>query len=319
VADARPLIVTPDDAPPVLAPSAAYPRFAQEHRVEYHDTLPGSSERLVERIHEAEVVINVRSSTQFTAAVFEACPMLRMVSIWGTGTDNIDLRAAAARGVVITNTPGVSAPSIAEHTLALLFAVARRITALDRSTRAGEWARGGMTMLAGKTLGVIGMGAIGRRVAALGAAIGMRVIAWTFHPENTPGFDYVPLDRLLSESDVVSLHLRLSEKTRQFLGPEQLARMKPSAIFVNTARGAIVDEAALIEALAAKRIAAAGLDVFEIEPLPAEHSLTKLDNVVLTPHCAGITPEVLEAGLSLALDNVRAFLKGSPQNTVTPP
>jgi D-3-phosphoglycerate dehydrogenase len=173
-----------------------------------------------------------------------------------------------------------------------------------------------MTMLAGKTLGVIGLGAIGKRVAAIGAAIGMRVVAWTFHPENSPGYDYVPLERLLAESDVVSLHLRLSDKTKGFLGREQLARMKPSAIFVNTARGAIVDEAALTETLAARRIAGAGLDVFETEPLPAGHPLTMLENVVLTPHCAGITPEVLEAGLSLALDNVRAFLAGRPQNIV---
>jgi D-3-phosphoglycerate dehydrogenase len=316
VAESRPLIVTPDDAPPVLGVSAAYPVFAREHRVEYHDTLPGSEERLIERIKDADVAINVRSSTQFTAAIFDACPKLRMVSIWGTGTDNIDLRAAAAREVVVTNTPGVSAPSIAEHTLALLFAVARRITWLDSSTRDGQWVRGGMTMLAGKTLGVIGLGAIGKRVAAIGAAIGMRVVAWTFHPENSPGYDYVPLERLLAESDVVSLHLRLSDKTKGFLGREQLARMKPSAIFVNTARGAIVDEAALTETLAARRIAGAGLDVFETEPLPAGHPLTKLENVVLTPHCAGITPEVLEAGLSLALDNVRAFLAGRPQNIV---
>ena len=309
-----PLVVIPDDAPPVMASCAAYPAFAREHRVEYHDSLPG--ERLVERIREAEVVVNIRSSTQFNESVFAACPRLKMVSIWGTGTDNIDLKASAARGVLVTNTPGVSAPSIAEHTLALLFAVARRMVTLDTRTRAGEWARGEMKMLAGKTLGVIGLGAIGKRVAQLGAAIGMRVVAWTFHPENSPGFNYVPIERLLEESDVVSLHLRLSEKTRQFLGREHLERMKRSAIFLNTARGAIVDEPALIEALATRRIAGAGLDVFETEPLPAGHALTKLDNVVLTPHCAGITPEVLEAGLALALDNVRAFLAGRPRNVV---
>jgi len=314
VADNSPLVVIPDDAPPVMASCAAYPSFARDYRVEYHDSLPG--DRLVERIREAGIVVNIRSSTQFNESVFALCPRLKMVSIWGTGTDNIDLHAASARGIVVTNTPGVSAPSIAEHTLALLFAVARRMCSLDSRTRAGEWARGEMTMLAGKTLGVIGLGAIGKRVARLGEAIGMRVITWTFHPEGAPEFSHVPLEQLLDESDVVSLHLRLSEKTRQFLGRDRLARMKRSAIFLNTARGAIVDEAALIEALAARRIAGAGLDVFETEPLPAGHALTKLDNVVLTPHCAGITPEVLEAGLALALDNVRAFLAGRPANVV---
>lgn len=308
-------IVVPDDAPPVMSKSAAWPEFANSHEAALHDTLPGDS--LVARIADAEVVVNIRSSTQFTREVLAACTRLRMISIWGTGTDNVDLAAAAAHGVTVTNTPGVAAASIAEHTLALLFAVARRIVTLDRSTRAGEWARGEMTMLAGKTLGVIGLGAIGRRVAALGTSIGMHVIAWTFHPENAPGFDHVPLDRLLAESDVVSLHLRLSEKARHFLDAARIAQMKPSAILVNTARGAIVDEAALVDALASRRIAGAGLDVYEAEPLRPGNALAALDNVVMTPHCAGITPEVLEAGLAMALDNVRAFLNGAARNVVT--
>jgi D-3-phosphoglycerate dehydrogenase len=312
----RPLVVIPDDAPPVMAASAAYTAFRTEHRVILFDSLPGAEETLVDRIRDAGVVVNIRSSVRFTEPVFGACPQLRMISIWGTGTDNIDLAAAAGRGIVVTNTPGVAAASIAEHTLALTFAVARRLVSLDARTRAGEWARGEMVQLAGKTLGVIGLGAIGRRVARLGEALGMRVITWTFHPENSPEFAHVPLDQLLAESDVVSLHLRLSERTNRFLGREQLARMKPSAIFVNTARGAILDEAALVETLAAGRIAGAGLDVFEMEPLPAGHPLKQLSNVVLTPHCAGITPEVLEAGLAMALDNVRAFLAGRPQNVV---
>ncbi len=172
--------------------------------------------------------------------------------------------------------------------------------------------------LRGKILGVIGLGAIGEAFARLGEALGMRVITWTMNPKPALGFAHVPLDELYRTSDVVSLHLRLSEKTEKFLGRRELEMMKPTAILLNTARGPILDEAALIEALSAGRIAGAGLDVFETEPLPVGHPLTLLDNVVLTPHSAGITPETLEAGLALAIENVRNFAAGQPTNVVTP-
>jgi D-3-phosphoglycerate dehydrogenase len=312
-----PLIVVPDDAPPVLGPSPALDRLRGCGEVRYFDSLPGTEDRLLERIAGAEIVINVRSSTRFPASVFARCPGLRMLSIWGTGIDNIDLAAAARHGVTVTNTPAVSAVSIAEHTLALMLAVARKIPATDASVRAGEWRRGGYSQLHGKTLGIIGLGAIGRRFARLGEGIGMRVIAWTMHPNPALGFELVELDTLLRTADVVSLHLRLSDQTRGFLGARELALMKPGAIFVNTARGPIVDEAALLAALKEHRLGGAGLDVFDTEPLPPGHPVTQLDNVVLSPHSAGITPEALEAGLQLAVENVRLFLAGAPQNVVT--
>ncbi len=310
-----PRIVIPDDAPPVMASSAAYGRFQTRHDIAYFDSLPGSEEKLIERLGDAEIAINIRSSCRFTAAVFEACPKLKMVSIWGTGTDNIDLAAARRLGVTITNTPGVSAPSIAEHTLALLLAVARKIPKIDAQVRDGNWPRGSMTLLHGKTVGVIGLGAIGLRFARLAAGIGMNVIAWTMNPRDL-GVPLVSLDELLETSDVVSLHLRLSDDTRSFLGRDRIAKMKRGALLVNTARGPIVDEAAMIDALQSGQLAGAGLDVFDIEPLPGGHPLTTLDNVVLSPHCAGITPEVLEAGLALSLENVEKYLAGSPQHRV---
>lgn len=314
-----PKIVIPDDAPPVMVPSRAYRRLIPEAGVTHYDTLPGSEERLIERVAGAEIVICIRSSSQFTEEVFRRCPDLRMVSLWGTGTDNVDLAAAASHGVTVTNTPGVSAVSIAEHCLALMLAVARRIPAIDAETKHGKWPRGQVTQMHGKTLGIIGLGAVGRQFARLGAGIGMRVIAWTMHPNPELGFDLVPLDRLYRESDVVSLHLRLSPDTEGLLGAEQFALMKPTAIFINTARGAIVDEAALIEALSTDRIAGAGLDVFDTEPVPPGHRLTQLENVVLTPHSAGITAEALEAGLKLSIDNVTSFLAGTPANVVSAP
>ena len=313
-----PKVVVPDDCPPVLALSPAFQTLRDKAAVEYFDTLPGSEERLIERIQEAEIAVNIRSSSKFTAKVFENCSRLRLVSVWGTGTDNIDLTAAARRGVTVTNTPGVSAFSVAEHALALMLAVARRIPVQDAAVRGGEWPRGQGVELRGKTLGIVGLGAIGRRFAELGRAIGMRVVAWTMHPDASLGFELVELDELLRSSDVVSLHVRLSPQTVGMFGAREFGRMKHGAILVNTARGPIVDEAALLEALASKRIAGAGLDVFSVEPLPPGHPLTKLPNVVLTPHSAGITPEALEAGLQLAVSNVWSFLEGNPVNVVPP-
>lgn len=290
--------------------------MAARAEVVYHGTLPESEERLIERISTAEVVLNIRSSQQFTERVFAACPKLRMLSVWGTGTDHVDLEAARRQGVAVTNTPGVSAVSIAEHALALLLAVARRIPQIDGAARAGGWPRGRFVELRGKTCGVIGLGAIGREFARLAAGFGMRVAGWTMHPRALPGVEMVELDELYRVSDVVSVHLRLSEETRGLIGTREFGLMKATAILINTARGAIVDEAAMLDALAKGRIFGAGLDVFAVEPLPAGHALTALENVVITPHCAGVTPEALEAGLRMSVENIWAFLDGRPEHRV---
>jgi len=312
-----PTIVIPDDYPVVMGTSDAYRRFAERRPVTYHATLPGSEDVLVERIRDFQIVINIRSSSKFSERVFAACPRMKLLSLWGTGTDNVDLSAAQRHGVTVTNTPGVAAVSIAEHALMLTLAVARRVTTLHQQVVNGAWPRGQSVQLRGKTLGIIGLGAIGRQFARLGEAVGMRVIAWTMHPNPALGFELVELDELLRQSDVVSLHLRLSPKTTRFIGSRELELMKKSAILINTARGPIVDEAALVEALRSHTVAGAGLDVFEVEPLPPGHPLTELDTVVMTPHCAGVTPEVLEAGLALAIANVESFLGGDPRHVVT--
>ncbi len=303
-----PRISIPDDFPPVLAPSPVFPALQARAQLDYYDTLPANEDDLIARLRPAEIALNIRSSSRFTERVFAACPQLRLVSIWGTGTDHVDLDAAARHGVTVANTPGVSARSIAEHTLALLFAAVRRIPQLDAATRRGEWARGLSMELYGKTCGVIGYGAVGREFARLAVAIGMRVVIWTLHPDRYPNVSFVDLQELYRTSDVVSVHLRLSPETKGAIHAPQLASMKPGSILINTARGAIVDESALLHALSAGPLAAAALDVFAQEPLPPHHPLTKLDNVVLTPHCAGITPEALHAGLQMAVDNIWSFL-----------
>jgi D-3-phosphoglycerate dehydrogenase / 2-oxoglutarate reductase len=282
------MISVPDDFPPVLRSSSA---FAELDAPLYFDSLPGSEDVLISRIRDSGIVLNIRSSSKFTARVFE---------VWGAGTDHVDLEAAARHGVTVRTTPGVSAISIAEHALALTLAAARRIPVLDSATRSGTWPRGESVQLYGKTCGIIGLGAIGRQFLRLANGFGMRTIAWTLHPR--PDDPLVELDELYRTSDVISLHLRLSDKTAGMIGAREFALMKPGAIFVNTARGAIADEAALVAALRAGRIAA-GLDVFTVEPLPAEHPLLGLANAVITPHCAGITPEALDAGLRMAVEN----------------
>jgi D-3-phosphoglycerate dehydrogenase / 2-oxoglutarate reductase len=300
-------VAIPDDAPPVLASSAAWHELEGRAELDYYDTLPGSEERLAERISQSDAVLNIRASSKFTERVMESAPRLRLISVWGTGTDHVDLAAARRRNITVTNTPGVSAFSVAEHALALLLATARRILQADAATRRGEWPRGQGVELHGKTCGVIGLGAIGRQFAALAHAIGMRVIAWSMHPQPLPGVELVELDELFRASDVVSVHLRLSPDTEGFIGARQFALMRRNAILINTARGAIVDEGALIEALSDHRISAAGLDVFASEPLAEGHPFTKLPNIVMTPHCAGITPEALEAGLRMAVQNVLRY------------
>ena len=308
-----PLLVIPDDAPPVLAPSDAVAQLRDcEHRI--YPTLPVNSGELVTRIADADAVINIRASTRFTAEVLADCPQLRLISIWGTGTDNVDLGVAKARGITVTNTPAVSARAVAEHTLALMFAVARQTVTIDRAVRAGEWPLAMVQQLHGKTLGVIGTGAIGREVARLGAGIGMNVIAWSFNHRGN--YSWVTFEDLFRRADVVSVHVRQSPETLGMIRAEHFAMMKPGAIFINTARGRIVVERDLVEALGRRRIAGAGLDVFETEPLPGDSPLLQLPNVVLTPHAAGITREATEAGLAMAIGNVLSFRAGVPVNIV---
>src|SRR5438067_8979556 len=224
-------IVIPDDAPAVILQSAAYEKL-KEYDVRTYADRPSGPDELVRRIGGAEIVINIRSTSRFTADVLEKCPKLRLISIWGTGTDNVDLEAAKARGIRVTNTPGVSAIAVAEHTLALIMTVAKQIVQVDKQVRQGLWPRAMATRLRGKTLGLIGTGAIGREVAKLGKAIGMRVVAWSFHPQADIA-ESVSLDEVFRLSDVVSVHVRQSSDTLGLIRREHFELMKPGAIFIN--------------------------------------------------------------------------------------
>ena len=306
-------IVVPDDFPEAItgSPAEALLRALGDVTICTERGAHDEAE-LARRIGDAEAVVNIRSNCKFTERVLDACPRLRLISIWGTGTDHIDLGACERRGVAVRNTPGVNANAVAEHTLALMLAIARRIPATDRDVRAGLWPRGLSVQLEGKTLGLIGLGSIGRRVAWIAAPLGMHLLASTWGPDEgraaAAGARHVPMETLLRESDFVSLHLRLSASTEALIGSEQFALMKPTAFLINTARGRLVDRDALVDALRSGRLAGAGLDVFHEEPIAPGDPLLTLPNVVLTPHNSAMTPEVIDDGLGLTVDNVARFI-----------
>ena len=232
-----------------------------------------------------------------------ACPSLKHVIFLGTGARSyMNPDELAALGITVHIIKGYGDIAVAEHTVALIWAAARGLAAMDRGMREGRWLRTEGVQLRGKTLGLLGFGGIAAEVARIMLGAGMRVISWNRTPREAEGVEFVPLDRLLAESDVLSLHLLLTDETRGFLNVERLAMLRPSALLVNTARGALVDEAALIDALRAGRIAHAAMDVFDEEPLPAGHPFTELDRVTLSAHSAFRTPEASDTLIRRALD-----------------
>ena len=232
------------------------------------------------------------------------CAALKHIVFLGTGAASyMNVDELKARGVIVHTIKGYGDTAVAEHTIALMFAAAREVARMDREVRAGVWTPQEGVQLHGKTLGVIGLGGIGREVAHLGRGVGMHVLGW--NRTRRAGVPLSELDTLLARADVVSINLTLSDETRGFLSKERIARMKPGAILVNTARGALVDEQALIEALQSGHIRHAGLDVFHAEPLKPDHALAKMQNVTLTSHAAFRTLEASMTLLRRAIDIVK--------------
>jgi D-3-phosphoglycerate dehydrogenase len=317
-------IVIPDDSPPTYASleQVDLRRLAPYGNIRLYSTRAADRGELFERLASADVAINVRAYTAFDEELLERAPQLRLISILGTGTDNVDLVAARRRGVTVTNTPGVGAPSVAELTIALMLATVRAIPLSDARVRNGEWQHVEGPELEGKTLGVLGLGAIGGRVARMGRGLGMRVIAWSVTPDHERatqlGVELVDRDDVFRQSDVVSVHLRNTPEMRGVVGGRELALMKETAYLINTARGALVDADALATAIRAGKLAGAGLDVFTEEPLPPERNpFLELPNVVLTPHLGAVTREANARSRAMPVDNIIAYLEGRPENVVT--
>jgi phosphoglycerate dehydrogenase-like enzyme len=270
------------------------------------------------RLQPYAVIVAMRERTRFSAEVIEALPNLRLLVSTGGRNPSIDTEACARRNVTVCSSPGAPSgqSSTSEVAWALILALVKRIPDADRAMRTGEWQTVVTDPLAGRTLGLVGLGRLGQHAARVGQAFGMKVIAWSPHltPERAEqaAVRCVSKEELFEESDVISVHLVLAESTRGIVGAPEIARMKPTAYLVNTSRGPVVDEAALMEALKARRIAGAGLDVFWQEPLPRDHPVRGLDNVVLTPHLGYVTGENLAAFYRNAVENIRKWIAGEP-------
>ena len=256
--------------------------------------------------------IAVIDHTALPVAVARACAGLRHVVFLGTGARSyMDPEAlAAAHGITVHTIKGYGDTAVAECAFALMWAAARGLPEMDRAMRAGSWLRTEAIQLTGKTVGLVGFGGIAAEMARLCQGVGMRVLAWNRTAKTYPGVDFVPLDQLLADSDVVSLHLLLTDETRGFLSAEGIAAMKPGAILINTARGAVIDEDALVQALRTGAVARAGLDVFTVEPLPADHPLAGLPSVTLSAHSAFRTPEASDNLIAAALAHCRRIAAG---------
>jgi len=270
---------------------------------------------VVERLKDFDVLCVMRERTPLRRALLERLPKLKLIVSTGARNAAIDVAAAQERGVAVAFTGYDSAPTI-EMTWALILAASRHLVAENLAFRRGGWQQGVGVGLAGKTLGVLGLGRVGGAVAKVGAAFGMDVITWS--PNMTPeraaagGATAVSKEELLRRADVLTLHMVLSSKTRGLLGADELALMKTSALLVNTSRGPLVDEAALVCALTTRRIAAAALDVFDVEPLPLSDPFRSAPNMVLTPHLGYVTEETYRVFYGDAAEDIVAFAKGSP-------
>lgn len=317
----KPMVVVPDDINGAYAGSTHLARLQAVASVRMHAERARGEAELAGRIAGADVVLSFRPAfTKFPKPVIEQAPALRMICISGTGVEDVDVAAATSRGIAVTNVVGTANRAVAELCIGLMFSVARGIAAQDRSVRRGAWEARAGTELGGKTLGIVGLSAIGCELISMARALGMRVISWSRNNDparaEAAGSVAVGLDELLARSDVISLHPRLNAETRGLIGRDAFRRMKPGAILINTARGGLIEEDALVEALKSGRLAGAGLDVFAVEPLPASHPLLALDNVVMTPVSGWNTVDASERMISQSIDNVVAFLAGKPINVV---
>jgi len=316
----RPILVIPADAPLMIADSPQLDRLRDQVELRLFRDRPSTLAAQIERAAEAEIMINSRGNVSWPAAALAELPRLRMISTCSIGVDAVDLAAAASQGVVVSNVPGRTAQVVAEHAIALMMAAARRLAFLTAELKAGRWNSMDNIYLRGRTLGVIGTGAIGGETLMLARAIGMNVQAWTFHPTAKRAaeldIEYVELDHLLATSDVISLHVKLTEQSRGLIGRRELDRMKPGSLLINTARGPVVDTEALVAALQSEHLAGAAVDVFDEEPINANHPLLACPQVVLTPHSADQNATGRDLLNSGAVENVLAFLAGKPQNVV---
>ncbi len=290
-----------------LLPSGAQVQLFHQHL--------GDEDAVAEALADYEVLVLMRERTPLPASLIVRLPRLRLVVTTGMRNLSIDMQAARERGVDVCGTSMLPYPAF-EHAWALILALAKNVPREDRLMHEGGWQAGPTDGLSGRTLGVLGLGKLGAQAARVGGAFDMEVVAWsqnlTAERAQDCGARLVDRDTLLATSDFLTVHLVLSDRTRGLIGREELARMKPTAYLVNTSRGPIVDEAALVDALRAGRIAGAGIDVYDTEPLPADHPLRTLDNAILTGHTGYSTREAFGVMYGQCVECVKAWLDGAP-------
>lgn len=299
--------------------------FAAMGEVTVYDRTPtDDADEIVRRIGDGEIVLT--NKTPITRAILDRCPTVRYIGILATGYNVVDAAAARERDIPVCNVPGYSTASVAQLTIALLLEICHKAGQHNQAVHAGRWSRsadycfwdGTLIELAGKTMGIVGYGSIGRAVGEIAKALGMTVIATGPHPwaDGERPAPYVPLEELLERSDVVSLHCPLFPETKGLINAQRIARMKDGAILLNTSRGPLLVERDVADALNSGKLYAAGVDVAETEPIPAGSPLLTAKNCVITPHIAWAPLEARQRLMDIAVGNLRAFLKGSPENVV---
>jgi D-3-phosphoglycerate dehydrogenase / 2-oxoglutarate reductase len=309
-----------DDYQNVFAGMPAIGRLRQRAEVQIYTKQFASEEALVRALRGSQAIIPIRERTQFPAGLLQALPDLELIAQTGNHAYHIDIPAATEAGILVAMAPG--GLGVTELTIGLMIAVMRRIPQSDREMRQGKWPLVLGHVLSGKTLGILGLGKVGSEVARIALAFGMKVIAWgptlTRERAEHAQASYMALEEVLQNADVISVHLKLSEQSRNLLDEARLRLMKKSAYLVNTARGAILDQTALIKAIKENAIAGAALDVFAEEPLPPDSPLLGLENVVLTPHIGWPTDKGFEAFAENAVESILSYMAGKLTRPVNP-
>ena len=310
-----------DDFQNVALEVADWSAVAERAEITVFNDHLADPDAVAERLRDFDIVVIMRERTPFPAALIDSLPNLRLLLTTGMRNLSVDLDAATARGVIVSGTESVGYTP-AELTWALILALMRNIPREDRATREGQWQTALGGAINGRVLGVIGLGKIGARVAAVGKAFEMDVIAWSQNLTGERcaevGVRLVGLNELLTTSDVITIHTVLSDRTRGLIGADELAKMKPMAYLVNTSRGPIIEEAALITALGDGTIAGAGLDVYDVEPLPLDHPLRNFENTVITPHLGYVTDDNYRLYFGHAVEDIGAYLDGGPVRVLNP-
>jgi len=309
-----------DDYMNIAQEVADWDRLRGRAEIDFYQDHLTDREALVERLRPFEVLVIMRERTPFPQPLLAQLPRLKLLVSTSGRNKSIDLAACAQQGVLVCHTELGPTPT-AEHTWALILGLAKNIPAEDRATRAGQWGVRAGIGLAGKVLGLVGLGKLGSRVAQVGALFGMQVIAWSPNLTDARAAEFgvtrVSKDELMARADFVSVHMVLSERSRGLIGADDLARMKPSAYLINTARGPIVDEDALVQAVHNGAIAGVGLDVFGTEPLPANDPLRTLPNSIITPHTGGFIRDNYQLWYQGAVEDIEAWLDGHPIRVLT--